>query len=136
MKSTIHDDGIFCPSLLDNHPTKLPIQSDHTHVFDTVHVDTCDETCAVEEIVGVVQLNTNGLNSGCDAEQCGTSCLSCLARNTVFAFPFNSRKLSRICSHAKRPRFEFSRTLAVDILRWSAASNHCFEKQLFRSIPK
>lgn len=136
MEATIHDDAILCLSLLDNHPTKLTIQSDHTHVFDTVHVDTCDETCAVEEIVGVVQLNTNGLDSGCDPEQCGTSCLSCCARHTIFTSLLNSRKLSGICSHAERPRCGFSRTLAVDILRWSSASNRCFDKQLFGSIPK
>jgi len=55
---------------LDNNPTKLPIQSDHTHIFDTVHVDTCDETCAIEDIVGTITLDTNGIDSGCNLEQC------------------------------------------------------------------
>ncbi len=55
---------------LDNNPTKLPIHSDHTHIFDTVHVDTCDETCAVEDIVGTITLDTSGSDSGCNLEQC------------------------------------------------------------------
>jgi hypothetical protein len=56
---------------LDNNPTKLTIQSDHTHIFDSVHVDTCEETCAVEDIAATVVLDTNGLDSGCNLEQCG-----------------------------------------------------------------
>jgi len=56
---------------LDNNPTKLTIHSDHTHVFDTVHVDTCDETCVVEDIVGKVTLDINEIDSGCNHQQCG-----------------------------------------------------------------
>ncbi len=59
---------------LDTNPAKLPILSDHTHIFDTVHVDTCDETCAVEDIVGTITLDSNGLDSGCNLEQC---CMFC-----------------------------------------------------------
>ena len=55
---------------LDTNPAKLTIQSDHTHIFDTVHVDTCDETCVAEDIVGTVTLDSNGLDSGCNLEQC------------------------------------------------------------------
>ncbi|CAF1018548.1 unnamed protein product [Adineta steineri] len=60
------------PSITDNNPTKLTILSDHTHIFDTVHVDTCDETCAVEEIAGIVTFDTNGIDSGCNLEQCSS----------------------------------------------------------------
>ncbi|CAF1435096.1 unnamed protein product, partial [Adineta ricciae] len=58
------------PRITDDNPSKLTIRSDHTHIFDTVHVDTCDETCAVENIVSTVTLDTNGIDSGCALEQC------------------------------------------------------------------
>ncbi|UJR21434.1 hypothetical protein I4U23_024520 [Adineta vaga] len=58
------------PKVTDENPAKLTIQSDHTHIFDTVHVDTCDETCAVEDIVSTVTLDSDGIDSGCNLEQC------------------------------------------------------------------
>ncbi len=69
---------------LDNNPTKLTIHSDHTHIFDTVHVDTCDETCAIEDIVGTVTLDVNEIDSGCNLEQCGMF----LIRKRIFIFIF------------------------------------------------
>jgi hypothetical protein len=33
-------------------------------------VNTCGETCNVEDIVGTVELDTKGLDSGCDLKQC------------------------------------------------------------------
>lgn len=58
------------PTITDNNPTKLTIQSDHTHIFDGIHVNTCDDTCVVEEIVGQIDLQTDGIDSGCHIEQC------------------------------------------------------------------
>ncbi|CAF3887254.1 unnamed protein product [Rotaria sordida] len=60
------------PTIADDYPTKLTIQADHTHIFDTVHVDTCDETCAVENIIGTVTFDSNGIDSGCNLEQCSS----------------------------------------------------------------
>ncbi|CAF4457107.1 unnamed protein product, partial [Rotaria magnacalcarata] len=57
-------------SNLDNNPTKLTIQADHTHIFETVHVDVCDETCAVADITGTIMFDSNGIDSGCNLEQC------------------------------------------------------------------
>jgi len=71
---------------LDNNPTKITIHSDHTHIFDTVHVDTCDETCAVEDIIGTVILDTNGIDSGCNPEQC-----------CMYFFSFSRKKFSFFC---------------------------------------
>ncbi|CAF0892158.1 unnamed protein product [Rotaria sp. Silwood1] len=58
------------PTITDDYPTKLTIHADHTHIFDTVHVDVCEETCVVENIVGTVILDSNGIDSGCNLEQC------------------------------------------------------------------
>ncbi|CAF2502141.1 unnamed protein product [Rotaria sp. Silwood2] len=58
------------PIINDNAPSKLVIQSDHIHLFDTVNVNACDETCNVQDIVGTVELDTNGLDSGCNHDQC------------------------------------------------------------------
>ncbi|CAF2965080.1 unnamed protein product [Rotaria sp. Silwood2] len=60
------------PIINDNAPSKLVIQSDHIHLFDTVNVNACDETCNVQDIVGTVELDTNGLDSGCNHDQCST----------------------------------------------------------------
>jgi len=59
---------------LDNAPSELIVQADHIHLFDDINVNTCDETCNVEDIVGTVELHTNGLDSGCNLEQCCTYC--------------------------------------------------------------
>lgn len=56
--------------ILDSAPGKLLIQSDRIHLFDTVTVNTCDETCYVQDIVGTVELDSNGLDSGCNPDQC------------------------------------------------------------------
>ncbi len=61
-------------SYLDNAPSQLIIQADRIHLFDDINVNTCDETCNVEDIVGTVELHTNGLDSGCNLEQC---CMYC-----------------------------------------------------------
>jgi len=61
------------PTIIDNNPTKLTIQTDHTHLFEAVHVDTCDETCAVESIRGTVTLDSNELDRGCNVEQCASA---------------------------------------------------------------
>lgn len=55
---------------LDNNPNKLTIHADHVHIFDTVHVETCEETCVVDEIAATVTLNHNGIDNGCNPEQC------------------------------------------------------------------
>ncbi|CAF1250602.1 unnamed protein product [Rotaria sordida] len=60
------------PVITDTAPSKLIIQSDRIHLFDTVDIDTCDETCNVQDIVGTVELDTNGLDSGCNHDQCST----------------------------------------------------------------
>jgi hypothetical protein len=60
------------PSITDNAPEKLLVQSDNIYLFDQVNVNTCDETCSVQDIVGKIELNTNGLDSGCNPEQCST----------------------------------------------------------------
>ncbi|CAF3271573.1 unnamed protein product [Rotaria socialis] len=60
------------PTISDNNPTKLTIQTDHTHIFETVHVDVCDETCAVEDITGTIMFDSNGIDSGCNLEQCSS----------------------------------------------------------------
>lgn len=56
---------------LDNNPNKLTIQTDHVHIFDTVHVETCEETCVIDEIISTVTLNNNGIDSVCNPDQCG-----------------------------------------------------------------
>ena len=58
---------------LDESPSKLFIQSDQIHLFNTVKVQACEETCNVQDIVGKIELNANGLDSGCNLEQCGMS---------------------------------------------------------------
>ncbi|CAF4871525.1 unnamed protein product, partial [Rotaria sp. Silwood1] len=61
------------PIITDNAASsKLSIQSDHIHLFDTINVDTCDETCNVQDIVGTVELDTHELDSGCNLDQCST----------------------------------------------------------------
>jgi len=77
----------------DNNPTKLTIQTDHTHLFEAVHVDTCDETCAVESIRGTVTLDSNELDRGCNVEQCGMNSivsLFFLETKTLCAFCFSA----------------------------------------------
>ncbi|CAF0754565.1 unnamed protein product [Adineta steineri] len=61
------------PSVNDNTKSELIIQSDRLHLFDGVNVNTCDETCIVEDIVGTVELHSKGLDSGCNLEQCSTT---------------------------------------------------------------
>ncbi|CAF1551747.1 unnamed protein product, partial [Adineta steineri] len=61
------------PSVNDNAKSELIIQSDRLHLFDGVNVNTCDETCIVEDIVGTVELHSKGLDSGCNLEQCSTT---------------------------------------------------------------
>lgn len=60
------------PSLTDKATTQLTIQSDRIHLFDTINVNTCEETCQIEDIVGTVLLDSHGLDSGCDLQQCST----------------------------------------------------------------
>jgi hypothetical protein len=64
-----NENNIFC-ICADESTEKLLIQSDNIHLFDSVDVNTCDESCNVQDIVGKVELNTNGLDSGCNLEQC------------------------------------------------------------------
>jgi hypothetical protein len=61
---------IFIFIYLDKSDSKLIVQTDSVHPFDTINIDTCDETCNVEDIVGTVQLDTKGLDNGCDLKQC------------------------------------------------------------------
>ncbi len=61
---------IFFCIYSDESAEELLIQSDNIHLFDTVNVNTCDQTCDVQDIVGKVELNTNGFDSGCNLEQC------------------------------------------------------------------
>jgi hypothetical protein len=60
------------PMITDKSQSKLIVQSDQTRIFDTITVNTCGETCNVEDIVGTVELNTKGLDSGCNLQQCST----------------------------------------------------------------
>ena len=55
---------------LDNAASELIVQSDHIHLFDSVNVNTCPDSCNVEDIVGTVELYSNGIDSGCKLEQC------------------------------------------------------------------
>lgn len=68
------DDEIFSFILPDKATTQLTIQADRIHLFDTVNVNTCEETCQVEDIVGTVFLDSHGLDSGCDLQQCCRCC--------------------------------------------------------------
>ncbi|CAF1423677.1 unnamed protein product [Rotaria magnacalcarata] len=61
------------PNLNDKASEKLLIQSDRIHLFDTVNVNACEETCNVQDIVGTVELDSNGLDSGCKLDQCSTT---------------------------------------------------------------
>ena len=45
-------------------------------------MNTCDETCNIEEISGTVTLHSNGIDSGCDLEQC---CMYFGRRGKVFS---------------------------------------------------
>lgn len=56
----------------DTASEKLVVQSDNIPLFDSVKVNTCDETCNVQDIAGRIELHTNGLDSGCNPEQCCT----------------------------------------------------------------
>ncbi|CAF0826469.1 unnamed protein product [Adineta ricciae] len=60
------------PNINDNAPSELIVQSDHIHLFDSVNVNTCSESCNVEDIVGTVELYSNGLDSGCNLQQCSS----------------------------------------------------------------
>ncbi|UJR27982.1 hypothetical protein I4U23_009240 [Adineta vaga] len=61
------------PNINDNAPSELIVQSDHIHLFDSVNVNTCVESCNVEDIVGTVELHSNGLDSGCKLDQCSST---------------------------------------------------------------
>jgi hypothetical protein len=61
------------PMITDTASEKLVVQSDNIPLFDSVTVNTCDETCNVQDIAGRIELHTNGLDSGCNPEQCSTT---------------------------------------------------------------
>ena len=61
---------------LDDASQQLTVQADRIHLFDTVRVNTCEETCQVEDIVATVTLDSHGLDSGCNSDQCCTSSMT------------------------------------------------------------
>jgi hypothetical protein len=69
----------------DSASETLVVQSDNMHLFDSVKVNTCDETCNVQDIAGRIELHTNGLDSGCNPEQC---CMYLMKGKTFIEYCF------------------------------------------------